>query len=46
MAAYEWVIQFSWKRAGDDFEEALIERLSERDSYETKTTFDSKNLSK
>jgi len=29
LCAFEWVVQFSWDRAGDDFEKALIERLSE-----------------
>ena len=30
--ALDWVSQFSWERAGDDFEKALIERLSEVES--------------
>ena len=39
LAAYEWVVQFSWERAGDDFERALIDRLSERDTHETKNSY-------
>lgn len=39
LAAYEWVTQFSWERAGDDFEKALIERLSESDTHERKNTY-------
>ena len=39
LAAYEWVVQFSWERAGDDFEKALIERLSERNTHQTKNTY-------
>ena len=31
LLALDWVTQFSWERAGNDFEKVLLERLSESD---------------
>ena len=39
LSAYEWVLQFSWERAGDDFEKALIERLSEIDNRDMTNSY-------
>jgi len=37
--SYEWVLQFSWERAGDDFERALVERLSEIDNRDMMNSY-------
>ena len=39
LLALDWVTQFSWERAGNDFEKALLERLSESDCKQNSNSY-------